>query len=305
MKKILSMFALMAVFLMGSVSTVAKTTLTYDFKTIHPSGDTSLEGRKYFEGNYAFWGGTWSGFFGKKIAFDMSYSNDIYLQGTGGLAIRQSGQKIYLMDVENGDEVKIWFSGTNANLIYGTNSTASLNSPSKGESLVSESNYYVLSSGKICIQTTNTTTVIDKIVVTSVKNNVSVQIPYGMATLGSNVPLDFSNVDAKAYIATAFADGKFTFKRITYVPANVGVLVVPNSGQSVLSVPVGRGVTLVDNMVPSDQLFCTSIYTNIVYNNPPYYYYVFGYDGSRVRIFKETSSTFVAYGGHAYLRVPY
>ncbi len=306
MKKFLRFFALMAIFLMGSVTTEAATLLTYDFKTVHPSGDTGLEGRKYYDGRFAYWGGTWSGFFGKKIAFDSNYSSGIILLGTGGLKITESKQRMYITDLEVGDKVKITFTGTATSLLFHSSSTCTLKNLAKGSSFVSDLNYETQSKGYICIENQDTEGVISKIQISSIRDSWVIDTQYGIATMSANVPLNFSDVAAKAYIATGFSDGKFTFTQVKYVPSNVGVLVITDRNQTTISVPVGRGLSLADNLVPSSQLFFTTAESTLIHsNNPGEAYYIVGRSGGKNGIFKINSTTFVNSARHAYLKVSF
>lgn len=149
MKKFLQIFALMGMFLMGMTNSSA-TTLTYDFVSQHPSGDTSIEGRIVTDGIFAYWGGTWSGFFGKRIAFESAYAHYMLL-GTGGLCDRHDHQKLYIMDLNYGDKVTVWFTGSNAMLKFHATSTCTISGVSAGNNLTSGMKYSIAKSGYMCL----------------------------------------------------------------------------------------------------------------------------------------------------------
>ncbi len=306
------MFALMAgrlvltaVFLMGNVTIEARKVLTYDFVTKHPSGETSFQGRKYYEDGFALWGGTWSGFFGKRIAFDMNFSSEVYLLGTGGLTIRQDGQLIYIRNLESADRITITLQGNNAMLRVHSNTSCSISGMSVGASVASGTTYTVQGAGDLCLTNSydesGTETIINRITIET-RDDVGFNVEHGMATVSCTQPLDFSNVDAKAYIATGFEDGRFNFTRIYYVPENTGVLVVTENGAKNISVPVGRGPSVTDNLVPNEELFVATVKNTSVSIQSGYSYYMVGRAGGNTGIFK-ASRSFTSKAGHAYLKV--
>jgi len=305
MKKFLQIFALMGMFLMGMTNSNA-TVITYDFMAKHPSGDTNIEGRVIADGIFAYWGGTWSGLFGKRIAFDASYPHTSLL-GTGGLCDKHDHQKMYIKDLVHGDKVTVWFTGNNAQLKFHATSTCGSYGLSAGSYLVSGQQYTITGSGYMCLVNAytagETETIITKIEIETAATSVNVNVKHGLATFCSNYPLDFSNANAKAYIATGFVNGKVTFTEITYVPENVGVVVVPKVKSNYVSVPIGRGPELHNNKVPYENLLIGSLNSERIYFDNNYDYYWIGKSKGKFKAFKINYESLFISSGNAYLRV--
>ncbi len=256
MKKFLRFFALTTLLLMGSVTTMAGKLLTYDFTTNYPSADIRIdEGNLEIRGENAYWAGKWAGLFGRKIAFEAT-SAYCSLKGGGGLADFHDHQKIYIKNLSAGDKITIYYGGTDALLEFSIKSTATFEGLTQHyDSIVSGRSYRVTGDGDFIAMNKYKSgvqeTIISRIVVESVITQETMELKHGMCTFTSRVPLDFSQVTtAKAYVATGFSNGKFTFKRVKYVPSDTGFLVVANDPTTKsLQVPVGRSANYQDNAV--------------------------------------------------------
>ena len=306
MKKFLQIFALLGMFLMGTTNSKA-TVLTYDFMAMHPTADTSIEGRVAPNGIFAYWNGYWSGLFGKRIAFDATFPHTSLL-GTGGLCDKHDHQKMYIKDLVYGDKVTVWFTGNNAELKYHATSTCIALGLSAGSYLVSGLQYTISSPGYMCLVNSYVAgekeTIITRIEIETSATTVNVNVQHGLATFCSNYPLDFSNANAKAYIATGFANGKVTFSEITYVPENVGIVVIPKDNSSSVSVPIGRGPELHNNKVPHENLLMGALESKTNYFDYNYNYYWIGKSNGKFKAFKISGSSFYVTKGTAYLKVP-
>ena len=304
MKQLFRIFALMAVFLMGSVATDAAT-LVYDFVTKHPTSTIRIDqGYKSLSGGYMYWSGSWAGLFGRKIAF----GTDTYpsLAGSGGLVDYHPHSKFYVMNLSVGDRVTFNYSGTNPSLQYHTSGSAVLSGQSHLAELTSGQAYTISKAGNLCFLSEYTsgsrTTIINSIVVETASDTESVDVSNGMCTYCSKNPLDFSHsTQLKAYVATGYSGGKFTFKQVKYVPSNTGFLVVASSGVATGSIDIGRSEDYKDNAITSNLftgcLVQTAIPTNMM---TMYQYFVFGVSDGQVGIYR-VSSNFQCAAGKAYL----
>ena len=256
MKRFLQVFALMAVFLMGSVTMEAGKVLTYDFMTNHPSTTIRIDqGYKEVRGNFVYWTGAWAGLFGNKIAFDATSAYPS-LRAQGGLCDYHDHQKMYVMNLSPGDKVTFNYMGTGAAIQYHVSSTASMSGLTANFApIASGTPYTVTGAGNLCVlnkwKKDEAETIITSIVVESVKEYEEVNITYGMCTFCSTVPLDFSQTsNLKAFIATGYDNGKFLFKQVKYVPSDTGFLIVSQGGTATTAnVPVGRSSNYRDNAI--------------------------------------------------------
>ncbi len=289
MKKFLQLFALMAVFLTGSLKARAGAVLTYDFMTRHPSTSIRIDdGYAEQIGNYNFWKGYWSYLFGGKIAF----ATDSYpvLRNVGGLVDYHDGRKMYVLGLSVGDKVTFNYSGNNARIEYHMAGTARLSGLSANyEQIVSGQAYTVSVAGDLCVQTKWTqdtrVTVIESIVIETNKTDETISMPYGMRTYCSNNPLNFSGKRSiKAYLATGFRDGKFVFEQVTYVPARTGFLLVRRGNTTTFDVHIGRSSDYKDNIIE------TNLFTGLVsaasIPNDGADHYVVGHTSNGENIFK-------------------
>ena len=309
MKQFFKMFALMAWLLMGAVQTEASVTLTYDFMTNHPSSTIRMDqGYKEIRGSYAYWTGEWAGLFGNKIAFD---ANSAYasLLGTGGLCDFHDHQKMYVLNLSSGDKVTFYYSGTGAAMQYHLSSTASVAGLSANfDPIASGTVYTVTGAGDLCVlnkwKNGEAETIINRIVIESVKESEQVNVSHGMCTFCSTVPLDFSSTTAlKAYIATGFEDGKFLFKQVKYVPSDTGFLIVAQGvTASTATVPVGRSSNYKENAV-SGNLFEGSLGGSVRIVVPTgKAAYMFGVADGKVGIYR-TANAFTCAPNKAFLMV--
>lgn len=306
MKHVFRLFALMAVFLMGSVTTEASKTLTYDFATIHPSSQLRIDqGFKTIEGNYAYWTGQYAGLFGRKIAF----ATDAYpvLHENGGLVDYHNSRKMYLMNMNAGDKVTFYYTGLNPSISYHTVGTAKLQGMELWDVLDSGVTYSITTSGNLCVANhwniDGDFTLIRKIVIESVKETETIDVSNGMATFCSTVPLDFSGTPAlKAFVATGYENGKFIFKQVNYVPSDTGFLVVLQGGSaSSVTVPVGRSPKYGENYI-SGNLFTGKLTRTQIQTPSGKKCYMFGIGDGAVGIYP-TAASFYCEAKKAYLTV--
>lgn len=309
MKHVFRLFALMAVLLMGSAEVDAGKVLTYDFMTNHPTTNLRIDqGFKEIRGSYAYWTGEWAGLFGNKIAFD---ANNAYctLKSTGGLIDLHDHQKMYVLNLSTGDKVSFYYTGKGASMQFHISSTAKMSGLTANfDPIVSGTPYTVTGAGNLCVlnkyKNGEAETLITKIVIESVKETENVNIPYGMCTFCSTVPLDFSNTPTlKAFIATGYDQGKFTFKQVKYVPSATGFLIVSqNSTASTASVPVGRSANYKENAITGN-LFEAALgaFVRVVVPNGQAAY-IFGVSDGEVGIFR-TANAFTCAPNKAYLLV--
>ena len=307
MRKFLQLFALMALFLTGSVTVRAGAVLTYDFMTRHPGTSIRIdEGYAQQIGNYNFWTGYWGYLFGGKIAF----ATDSYpvLRSVGGLVDYHDGRKMYVLGLSVGDKVTFNYSGTNASIEYLTSGSGRLTGMSGNYAqIVSGQAYTVLVAGDLCVQTRwaqdTQTTIIQSIVIETSKDDERISMPYGMRTYCSNNPLNFSGKRSiKAYLATGFRDGKFVFEQVTYVPARTGFLLVRRGNTTSFDVHIGRSSDYRDNIIGTN-LFTGFVTANNIPNDINANYYVVGHTSSGESIFK-VEPGFQCSAKTAYLTVP-
>jgi len=282
MKKFLKVFALMAVLLTGCVVADASVTLTYDFMTNHPSSTIRIDqGYKIERDGKVYWGGQWAGLFGNKIAFDpvSAYPS---LRAQGGLCDYHDHQKMYVMNLNSGDKVTFYYTGTNAALQYHVSSTCTMAALTANfDPITSGVAYTVNGSGDLCVlnkwKKNEAETIITRIVIESVKEYETIDVSNGLSTFCSTVPLDFSSTsNVKAFIATGYDNGKFTFQQVKYVPSNTGFLAVSQGGSATsVSVPVGRSSDYHENVI-SGNLFIGCLKQTSVSVNNQEKYYVFG-----------------------------
>lgn len=250
------MFALTALLLTGAVQMEASVTLTYDFMANHPSSTIRMDnGYKEIRGSFAYWTGQWAGLFGNKIAFDATSAYPSLLE-TGGLCDFHDHQKMYVLNLTPGDRVTFYYSGTGAALQFYISSTARIAELTANfDPIASGTAYTVTGAGNLCVlnkwKRGEAETVINRIVIESIKEYEPVNVTNGMCTFCSTVPLDFSATPTlKAFIATGFEDGKFIFKQVKYVPSDTGFLIVSQGGTSSTAIaPVGRSSNYRENAV--------------------------------------------------------
>lgn len=306
MKHVFRLFALMAVFLMGSVSTEASKTLTYDFTTIHSNSDLRIDqGFRTIENNFAYWTGQYAGLFGRKIAF----ATDSYpvLHHNGGLVDYHPSRKTFVMNLSVGDKVAFYYTGTNATVRFHTSGGAKLQGLELYDLLSSGTAYTVTAAGNLSVLThwsaDGDVTFISKIVIESVKETETIDVSNGMATFCSTVPLDFSSTPAlKAFVATGYENGKFIFKQVNYVPSDTGFLVVLQGGSaSSVTVPVGRSPRYTENYI-SGNLFTGKLTRTQIQTPSGKKCYMFGVGDGVVGIYP-TAATFYCEAKKAYLTV--
>lgn len=284
MKHFLRLFALMAVFLMSNMGSAdAATKLKYDFVTKHPSSNLRIDqGYKEVRGSYAYWTGAWAGLFGNKIAF----ATDSYpvLRSSGGLVDYHSSRKTYLMNLSVGDQVVIYYKGTDPSVQFHTSGSARLTGVTTQYQKLESGTYYTVSTaGNLAmlnrwVQGSNET-IIDSIIIVSVKDYETVDVSNGLSTFCSTVPLDFSSLTStKAFITSGYSDGKFTFKQVNYVPSNTGFLVVRDGGSAnSVNIPVGRSSNYKDNVITGNMFIgCLEEESIPVNDDDEYKYYCFG-----------------------------
>ena len=306
MKHVFRLFALMAVFLMGSVTTEASKTLTYDFMTNHPTSQVRIDqGHKEVIGNIAYWTGSWAGLFGRKIGF----ATDSYpvLHQNGGLVDYHSSRKTYVMNLSVGDKVTFVYTGTNPSVQFHTSGTARISGLELYDTFATGVPYTVTTAGNLCVLThwsaDGDVTVINRIVIESVKETETVDISNGMSTFCSTVPLDFSATpNLKAYVATGFENGKFIFKEVKYVPSDTGFLIVAQGGISTsATVPVGRSTDYKENAIDGN-LFTGKLETTKINTPLGAQCYMFGVGDGAVGIYP-VYGTFYCRAQKAYLTV--
>lgn len=309
MKKFLRLFALMALLLMGTMTTEAGKVLTYDFMTNHPATTIRIDqGYKEVRGSYAYWTGTWAGLFGNKIAFDAS-SAYYTLRSSGGLIDYHDHQKLYVLNLSAGDKVTFFFTGTNASMQYHVSSTAAMQGLTNNfDPINSGTAYTVTRAGNLCVlnkwKKDEAETIITKIVIESVKEDEEVDISNGMCTFCSTVPLDFTDTPhLKAFVATAYDNGKFIFKQVNYVPSDTGFLIVAEgSTASSAKVPVGRSSDYRENAITGN-LFEGSLGAAVRITVPTgMVVYMFGVADGVVGIYK-AGTGFTCAANKAYLLV--
>ena len=308
MKHVFRLFALMAVFLMGSVTTEASKTLTYDFMTNHPTSTIRIDqGYKEIRGSFAYWTGAWAGLFGNKIAFDATSAYPS-LRGNGGLCDYHDHQKMYIMNLSAGDKVTFFFIGNNAAMQYHVSSTATMQGLTNNFDPISSGvAYTVTGAGNLCVlnkwKNNEAETVITKIVIESVNETETVDISNGMSTFCSKVPLDFSATpNLKAYVATGYDNGKFIFKEVKYVPSDTGFLIVAQSSTATsATVPVGRSTDYKENAI-SGNLFTGKLETTKINTPSGAQCYMFGVGDGAVGIYP-VYGTFYCRAQKAYLTV--
>ena len=304
MKQLFRLFALTTLLVMGSVATDAAT-LVYDFVTKHPTSTIRIDqGYKRLSGDYMYWSGSWAGLFGRKIAFGTgAYPS---LIASGGLTDYHPHSKFYVMNLSVGDKVTFNFSGTNPSLQYHTSGSAVLSGQSHLAELTSGQAYTVSKAGNLCFLPEYTsgsrTTIISSIVVETASDTESVDVSNGMCTYCSKNPLDFSHsTQLKAYVATGYSGGKFTFKQVKYVPSNTGFLVVASSGVATGSIDIGRSEDYKDNAITSNLFTGCLVQTAIPTTQIALYqYFVFGVADGQVGIYR-VSPGFQCAAGKAYL----
>jgi hypothetical protein len=308
MKRFLQVFALMAVFLMGSVTMEAGKVLTYDFMTNHPSTTIRIDqGYKEVRGNFVYWTGAWAGLFGNKIAFDATSAYPS-LRAQGGLCDYHDHQKMYIMNLNSGDKVTFYYTGTTAAMQFHISSTCSMAALTANfDPITSGVAYTVNSSGNLCVlnkwKKDEAETIITRIVIESAKEYEQVDLSNGMCTFCSTVPLDFSeSTNLKAFVATGYDNGKFIFKEVKYVPSDTGFLIVSQGGSSTTAnVPVGRSSNYRENAI-SNNLFNGSLGAVNVIPTSGKKYYIFAVADGEVGIYK-MNNTFRCQANKAYLVV--
>ena len=309
MKTFIRLFTLMTLLLMGSVTMEAGKVLTYDFMTNHPSTTIRIDqGHKDVRGNYVYWTGEWAGLFGNKIAFDAASAYPSLLS-TGGLCDFHDHQKMYVLNLTPGDRVTFYYSGTGAALQFHISSTARMAELTANfDPIASGTAYTVTSAGNLCVlnkwKRGEAETVINRIVIESIKEYEQVNVTNGMCTFCSTVPLDFSATPTlKAFIATGFEDGKFIFKQVKYVPSDTGFLIVSQGGTSSTAIaPVGRSSNYRENAVTGN-LFkgaLGAVARILVPDGQAAY--MFGVSNGKVGIYR-TSNIFTCAPNKAYLIV--
>ena len=290
MKHVFRLFALMAVFLMGSVTTEASKTLTYDFMANHPTSQVRIDqGHKEVIGNIAYWTGSWAGLFGRKIGF----ATDSYpvLHQNGGLVDYHSSRKTYVMNLSVGDKVTFVYTGTNPSVQFHTSGTARISGLELYDTFVSGNSYTVTTAGNLCVLThwsaDGDVTIINRIVIESVKETETVDISNGMSTYCCTNPLDFSTTsNLKAYVAIGFDNGKFIFKQVNYVPSNTGFLVVSQGGDAATAnIPVGRSSNYKENTIDGNLFrgYLASVSVYLPYGKAGY---AFGVANGEVGIYR-------------------
>ncbi len=282
MKSFFRIFALIAIMLAGSMTKMIGKTLVYDFVTNHPSTTIRIDqGFKEVRNGKVYWGGTWAGLFGNKIAFDPA-SAYASLLGQGGLCDFHDHQKMYVMNLSAGDKVTFYYTGTNASLQFHISSTATMQTlKANFDPIASDSTYTVTGAGDLCVlnkfSLKTAETIINKIIIETAADSENIDLSTDLCTYCSNNPLDFSNVTtAKAYIATEYQDGKFIFKQVKYVPSHTGFLISRASGTSnTITVPIGRSSNYKDNTITGNLFIGCLKFTSIPINSE-YNYYIFG-----------------------------
>ena len=272
----------MALLMMAIVQTSTATTLIYSFTVNHPSSNLRIDqGYKEVVDGYAYWTGAWAGLFGRKIAF----ATDSYpvLHANGGLVDYHSNRKTYVMNVSVGDQICVGYRGNNAKVSYHTSGGAALSGISLYDKLESDQYYTVTTAGNLCLLTGYTQgsaeTFIDYIIIETSTDNVSVDLSNGLCTYCCKNPLDFSGLTSvKAFVATGYNEGKFTFKQVNYVPSNTGFLIVRDGGSvNTASIPFGRNLVYKDNVITGNLFIGCLKETDIPVNDDDEYkYYCLG-----------------------------
>ena len=298
----------MAMFLMGSVcSTEAATKLKYDFVTRHPTSNIRIDdGCKEVRDGCAYFVGFWSGLFGNKIAF----ANDSYpvLSKDGGLVDYHPSRKTFVMNLSVGDQVAIYYRGTDPGVQFHTSGSARLTNVTTQYQLLESGTFYTVNTaGNLSMLTRyvsgSATTIIDSIVIMSVKDYETLDVSNGMCTFCSTVPLDFShNSTLKAYVAKGYDNGKFIFRQVDYVPSNTGFLVVSQGGAaSSATVAVGRSSNHRENM-PGSNLFVGKLTRTQIQVESGKKCFMFGVADGNVGIY-DAGSSFYCAANKAYLEV--
>jgi hypothetical protein len=286
------MFALMAVFLMGSVTMEAGKVLTYDFMTNHPSTTIRIDqGYKEVRGNFVFWTGEWAGLFGNKIAFDAASAYPS-LRAAGGLCDYHDHQKMYILNLSPGDKVTFYYTGQNAAVQYHVSSTCTMQTLyANFDPITSGMPYKVIGAGNLCVlnkwKKNEAETIFTKIVIETANDGETIQLTDGLSTYCSTNPLDFSSTPSlKAYVATSYDNGNFIFKQVKYVPSNTGFLVVSKDRNVTnVSLPIGRSTYYKDNDVGIN-LFRGCLGAMQIIPTAGKGYYIFGFADGKVGIFK-------------------
>jgi hypothetical protein len=147
-------------------------------------------------------------------------------------------------------------------------------------------------------------TVIIKIEIDTFNDTESVDISNGLCTYCSRNPLDFSHTPTlKAFIATGFDNGKFTFKQVKYVPSDTGFLIVSQGGTtSTANVPVGRSSDYRENAITGN-LFEGSLGGSVRIVVPAgRAAYMFGVANGKVGIYR-TANAFTCAANKAFLMI--
>ncbi len=307
MKHVFRIFALMAVCLMGSVKSSA-VQLVYDFTQARPSTEIRMDrGFTEVEGSYAFWKAPWSGFFGKEIAFD---ANSAYasLISSGGLCDYHKNQKVGILNLSVGDQVRFIYDGQDPLLTFHGWSSARLEGVVNNyDPILSDVSYKVTTGGNLWLVSNfianSAYTVIRKIIIDKVKNYEVVDMSNGMATMYTTVPLDFSVItDVSAYVASDYADGKFTFTKAKFVPSLTGFLIVSENGfRGTAAIPVGRSSNYLLNVVGTNY-FKGSLSSAKITLSENELYYIFAKSGDKVGLYQMVND-FVNKPNRAYLKV--
>ena len=301
------MFALTALLLTGVVQTEAGKVLTYDFKTIHSNSNLRIDqGFRTIEGNFAYWSGQYGGLFGRKITF----ATDSYpvLHMNGGLVDYHPSRKTYVMSLGVGDKVTFYYTGVNAKVSFHISGGAQLQGMQLYDILESGSPYTVTTAGNLSVLThwsaDGDETFINKIVVETANDYESVDISDGLCTYCSGNPLDFSSLSSvKAFVATGYEDGKFTFQQVKYVPANTGFLIVRDGGNSSsVNIPIGRSGNYKENLITGN-MFRGCLQQKSIEVNDNERKYVLGKADGNIALYL-MSRNFQCKSGKAYIAVP-
>lgn len=293
--------------MMATALEVQAVRLLYDFTENSPQTDLAIYNSSYeIVDGYKFWRGRFSHYFGNKIAFETNATPTI--KATGGVVINQNGKKFFVRGLKPGDMVAVTYTGSGAEVCYEmTGGTARIGSVTQDKTVISSGiNYRISIGGDLALSVkygTGIQTVLQRVVINTATVSEGLAMPYGMATYYSTHPLDFSAITkAKAYIATGFRNGKFSFRQVRYVPSYTGFLVVAEGGANAVSMPVGRSTFSLDNTVP-ENLFKGMITAGPI---PSYHgcdLYIIGHDDQGTGIF-QVQPGFTCKQKKAYLVVP-
>lgn len=292
MKKLFQLFALMTSLLMGTVKMEAGAVLTFDFMTDHPRTTIRIDqGYKDVRGNRVYWKGEWAGLFGNKIAFD-ALSAYPTLSGEGGLVDYHDHQKMYIENLSAGDKVTFYYTGTNALLQYHVSSSCTMQTLYNNfDSIASGVAYRVISPGELCVlnkwKRNEAETIITKIVIETASNEETVRLTEGMCTYCSNNPLNFSAATGvRAYVATGYENGNFTFRQVEYVPSQTGFLVVADrKTDKSATIAIGRSSDYRKNAVDNN-LFIGALSVLRVSLEEGKKYFIFAVADGKVGIFR-------------------